>query len=105
MCINSYKLKANTNVETLIDDGFRYHANAKKFTKFITLKNSIVLILRVSLVDFSLNIEIIDDCFCQPYHPFYLYQNGEIKMFNFLKEVAKKYNKEMDKINSFELIE
>lgn len=103
MVINKYKFKDGTSVNDLIADGFSYSLDTKYLTKFITLKSSIVLYLKIRLIDFELLIDVLDDDYCQPYCPFYDYMDGEIDIFPFLEKIIKTYNVEMDKLKSFEV--
>lgn len=106
MNINKYKLKKGININYLINDGFKYSVDYKYVSKYITLKSSIKLWLKVRLSDFSLKIEILDIDYGQPYIPFYNYiENKDIEPFPFLKDVIEKYIYEIHSIKYLEIIE
>lgn len=103
MKIKRYKIKFDTSINEILNNGFEYNVNYKCLTKFVTLKDSIVLYIRIPLSDlYSFddfnNVDILDDDFCQPYTPFYNNYEKEIINNAFLIDVIRKYNDEMDKI-------
>lgn len=100
MAIKKFKLKENISINELLEDGFSYGCNCKFLSKTILLNQSIIAWLKVSLKNYKLDIEVLDDDFCQYYAPFYDYQDGNIKMFDFLKKVINGYNNELSKLNS-----
>ena len=100
MAIKKFKLKENISINELLEDGFSYGCDCKFLSKTILLNQSIIAWLKVSLKNYKLDIEVLDDDFCQYYTPFYDYQDGNIKMFDFLKKVINRYNNELSKLNS-----
>ena len=100
MAIKKFKLKENISINELLEDGFSYSCDCKFLSKTILLNQSIIAWLKVSLKNYKLDIEVLDDDFCQYYTPFYDYQDGNIKMFDFLKKVINGYNNELSKLNS-----
>lgn len=100
VAIKQFKLKENVTINELIKDGFSYSCDCKFLSKTILLNQSIIAWLKVSLKKYKLDIEVLDDDFCQYYTPFYDYQDGNIKMFDFLKKVINRYNNELSKLNS-----
>ena len=109
MKINRYKIKFDTTINEILNNGFEYSVNYKCLTKFITLKNSIVLYIRIPLSEIYAfddinNVDVLDDDFCQPYTPFYNNYDKDINVENkFLIDVVKRYNEEMNKITFLEL--
>lgn len=100
MAIKKFKLKENVSINELLEDGFSYSCDCKFLSRTILLNQSIIAWLIVSLKDYNLSIDVIDDEYCQYYTPFYNYQDGNIKMFDFLKKVINRYNNELSKLNS-----
>lgn len=100
MDIKKFKLKENISINELLKDGFSYSCDSKYLSKVVPLKQNIIVWLKVSLLNYTLEIEVIDDDFGQYYTPFYKYQDKECKMFNFLKKIIDKYNYEMSRLNS-----
>ena len=102
MKIKSYKLKKPVKIGRLLEDGFDYSVDCTCLTKYIQLKGSIHLSVRVYLRDYSVVIEVLDDDWCQYYIPFYEYKDNKIELFNFLEQVIKGYHGEMENMKSFE---
>ena len=100
LTIKQFKLKENITIDELIKDDFSYSCDYKYLSKIIPLEQTILAWIKVSLKDYNLSIEVLDDDFCQYYTPFYDYQDGNIKMFDFLKKVINRYNNELSKLNS-----
>ena len=99
MAIKKFKLKENISINELLEDGFSYGCDCKFLSKTILLNQSIIAWLKVSLKNYKLDIEVLDDDFCQYYTPFYEYQEGSNKIFNFLAKVINIYNSELSKSN------
>lgn len=102
MKIKDYKLKKPVNISNLLEDGFNYSTDCKFLSKYIQLKGSIYLSIRAYLKDYSVEIDILDDDWCQYYIPFYEYKDNKIKSFKFLEQIIKAYHMEMDSLKSFE---
>ena len=109
MKIKRYKIKPNTTINEVLNNGFKYSVDCKYLTKFVTLKNSIVLYIKIPLsglyaFDDINNVDVLDDDFCQPYTPFYNNYDKDISVGNkFLIDVIKRYNEEMNKITFLEI--
>lgn len=109
MRIKSYKIKENTTIQKILDNGFKYSINTKYLTKYIHLKSSIGLYVRIPLENiFSFNdlsnVDVLDDNFCQIYTPFFNSYDKDIDVGNkFLISVIERYNQEMDKITFLEV--
>ena len=99
MAIKKFKLKENVSINELLEDGFSYSCNCKFLSKTILLNQSIIAWLKVSLKDYNLSIDVIDDEYCQCYTPFYEYQKGNNEVFDFLEKVINRYNYELSKSN------
>lgn len=104
--IKRYNIKEQVKIQDILDDGFNYSVDCKYLTKFTTLKESIVLCITIPLKDIcSFNdyddVDVLDDDFCQPYMPFYDNYKEENTSNNFLMNVVKRYNEEMDNIKIF----
>lgn len=102
MKIKNYKLIKPVKIGRLLEDGFDYSVNCKYLTKYIQLKGSICLSVTMSLEDYSVEIEILDDDWCQYYIPFYEYKDNKIESFKFLEQVIERYHSEMEDMKSFE---
>ena len=100
MTIKNFKLKENISINELLEDGFSYSCDCKYLSKTLPLKESIIVWLKVYLLDYTLKIEVLDDDYGQYYTPFYNYQSGKRKTFDFLEKVIDKYNYEINKLNS-----
>lgn len=100
VAIKQFKLKKNVTINELIKDGFSYSCDCKYLSKIIPLKQTILAWIKVSLKDYNLSIDVIDDEYCQYYTPFYEYQSGGSKTFDYLEKVIDKYNYEISKLNS-----
>ena len=100
MAIKKFKLKENVSINELLEDGFSYSCDCKFLSKTILLNQSIIAWLKVSLKKYKLDIEVLDDDFCQYYTPFYEYQSGRSKTFDHLEKVIDRYNYEISKLNS-----
>ena len=101
LTIKQFKLKENITIDELIKDGFSYSCDCKYLSKIIPLEQTILAWIKVSLKDYSLSIDVIDDDYCQYYTPFYEYQEGNNKVFDFLAKVINRYNYELSKSNVF----
>ena len=99
IAIKQFKLKENITIDELIKDGFSYSCDYKYLSKTIPLEQTILAWIKVSLKDYSLSIDVIDDDYCQYYTPFYEYQEGNNKVFDFLAKVINRYNYELSKSN------
>ena len=99
IAIKQFKLKENITIDELIKDGFSYSWDCQNLSKIIPLEQTILAWIKVSLKDYSLSIDVIDDDYCQCYTPFYEYQEGNNKIFNFLAKVINIYNSELSKSN------
>lgn len=93
IAIKQFKLKENITIDELIKDGFSYSYDCKYLSKIIPLEQTVLAWIKVSLKDYSLSIDVIDDDYCQCYTPFYEYQEG------FLAKVINRYNYELSKSN------
>ena len=100
MAIKKFKLKENVSINELLEDGFSYSCDCKYLSKIIPLKQTILAWIKVSLKDYNLSIDVIDDEYCQYYTPFYEYQSGRSKTFDYLEKVIDRYNYEISKLNS-----
>lgn len=100
MAIKKFKLKENISINELLEDGFSYSCDCKYLSKILPLKQSIIVWLKVYLLDYTLKIEVLDDDFGQYYTPFYEYQSGENKTFDYLEKVIDRYNYKINKLNS-----
>lgn len=101
MKINKYKLKDNITIAELISDDFSYSYDHRYLTKIIDLRDSINIWIKVSLPDFTLSIEVLDEDFGQYYIPFYRYLEGEKLVANpFLVSIITSYNLNMSKLVS-----
>ena len=99
LTIKQFKLKENITIDELIKDGFFFFFYCKYLSKIIPLDQTILAWIKVSLKDYSLSIDVIDDDYCQYYTPFYEYQEGNNKVFDFLAKVINRYNYELSKSN------
>lgn len=99
VAIKQFKLKENVTINELIKDGFSYSCDCKYLSKIIPLKQTILAWIKVSLKDYNLSIDVIDDEYCQCYTPFYEYQKGNNEVFDFLEKVINRYNYELSKSN------
>lgn len=107
MKVKSYKIKEDTTIQNILDNGFEYSLDKKYLTKYIILKSDIALYIKIPLANILLfddidNIDVLDEEFLQIYHPFYARQKEDISDHKFLIDVITRYNEEMDKINIFE---
>ena len=110
----SYKLKDSITRDSLLDMGFKDgHWNYKDrncVSRIVPLMGDIELEIFIEMNpikfnDFD-NVIVMDSAFCQPYTPFYGDNYKQvIEGGNYLTEVIKKYNEEMDKLNIFEEVE
>ena len=115
MKANSYKLKDDVTMEQLIELGFKDGSwlvedkSVECVSKSIGLGDSIELnlVIKTNPMEFDdyEDVLVLDDDFCQPYTPFYgdNYKR-DIKDWNFLEKVIRRYNEEMDKSDIFEII-
>ena len=109
MKVKSYKIKEDTTIQSILDNGFKYSLDKKYLTKYIILKSDITLYIKIPLENILLfddinNIDVLDDDFCQPYTPFYNNYDKDISVGNkFLIDVIKRYNEEMNKITFLEI--
>lgn len=107
----SYKLKDDITSEHLLNIGFKEgywnYKDGECVSKSIQLMDSMELELFVktnpmNFDDFE-NVIVMDSDFCQPYVPFYGDNYKKvIDGGNYLTEVIKRYNEEMDKLGVFE---
>lgn len=105
--VKKYKLKNNLKIDDILSCGFEYSLDRKYLTKFVKLKGSIILYIKIPLVslysfDFYNDIDVLDDDFCQPYMPFYNSYDSEVNHKCYLMDVIHRYNEEMDSITIFE---
>lgn len=110
MKVKSYKIKEDTTIQNILDNGFEYSLDKKYLTKYIILKSDVALYIKIPLVNILLfddinNIDVLDEEFLQIYHPFYARQKEDISDHKFLIDVIARYNEEMDKIKIFEFKE
>ena len=110
--IKKYELNNNLTIDKLKENGFRAGGFMKeilepKFHLYEFLIEDIELHLEIGITpnkkfifdDFD-GVVVIDDCFCQPYTPFY----NENQDFRFLNKVIKEYNKTMDSLVDKEIL-
>lgn len=107
----SYKLKDGITAECLLDTGFKEgywnYKDGKCVSKRIQLMGNMELELFIktnpmNFDDFE-NVIVMDSAFGQPYIPFYGDNYKQmIEGGDYLSEVVKRYNEEMDKLNIFE---
>ena len=102
MKIENYKLIKPVKIGRLLEDGFEYSIDCTYLVKQIQLKDDISLSIKVRLKDYSTQIEVLDDDWCQYYIPFYEYKDNKIESFKILKQVIERYHSEMEDMNSFE---
>lgn len=110
MKVKSYKIKEDTTIQKILDNGFKYSLDKKYLTKYTTLKSDVVLYIKIPLTNILSfddidNIDVLDEEFLQTYYPFYDRYDEDVTDHKFLIDVIKRYNEEMDKINIFEFKE
>ena len=107
MKVKSYKIKEDTTIQKILDNGFKYSLDIKYLTKYIILKSDVALYIKIPLANVLLfddikNVDVLDEEFLQTYYPFYDRYEEDVTDHKFLIDVIAKYNEEMDKINIFE---
>ena len=103
MNINEYKIKDNLTKEELLLQGFTnynkdYLYYVTPLSKTVSLNISIPI--RQQKIDTNeTEIEVLDDDFLQPYHPFYMWlETSNSNTFPTLDKIIKNYIKEMDSL-------
>lgn len=102
MNINEYKIKENLTKEELLLQGFTnynkdYLYYVEPLSKTVSLNISIPISSVNELDIKETEIEVLDDDFLQPYHPFYMWlETSNSNTFSKLDKIIENYTKEMN---------